>query len=70
MVVEVVVRPRSSMQGERGLLVMRPNSSVGDRRLYRRLVATELDALGVVFDRDVAVVYGVAVTPSAVPPTP
>jgi RNA polymerase sigma-70 factor, ECF subfamily len=44
---------------------MRPNSSVGDRRLYRRLVARELDALGDVYDRDIPVVYGVAVTVTA-----
>jgi RNA polymerase sigma factor (sigma-70 family) len=44
---------------------MRPNSSVEDRRLYQRLVARELDALGEVYDRYVAVVYGVAMTVTA-----
>jgi RNA polymerase sigma factor (sigma-70 family) len=50
---------------ERGSLVMRPNSSVEDRRFYQRLVARELDALGEVYDRYVAVVYGVAMTVTA-----
>jgi RNA polymerase sigma factor (sigma-70 family) len=46
---------------------MRPNSSVEDRRLYQRLVARELDALGEVYDRYVDVVYGVAMTVTADP---
>src|ERR1700737_5174712 len=60
------VRPRSSTQGgDRGSPVMRPPPSVEDRRLRQRLVARELDALGEVYDRYVAVVYGVAMTVTA-----
>ena len=44
---------------------MRPNSSVEDRRLRQRLLARELDALGEVYDRYGAVVYGVAMTVTA-----